>query len=82
MASNNPNDRAPFAPGGEALPARDRDAVRQAASYVNRAAGIIGVLRIRYPLSDPTGRELTELLARYDLLTIRHDQFLAVHPEQ
>ena len=81
MATNS-NDRAPFAPGGQTLPDRDREAVRQASSYINRAAGIIGVVRIRYPLSDAVGLELTELLARLDLLMIRCGQKLAVHPEQ
>lgn len=85
MATNDrsaPNDRQPFGPGGQTLPARDRDAVRQASSYINRAAGILGVVRLRYLLADSTGLELTELLARLDLLIIRCDQFLAAHPEQ
>lgn len=78
------SDRLPFAPGGQALPDRDRTAVQQASRYVNRAAELIGVARMRYTLesSDSVGAELTELLARLDLLLIRCDQFLAVHPAQ
>ena len=77
-----PTGRQPFAPGGQPLPQRDRDAIRLAISHVNRAAGMVGVVRVRYPLSDAVGLELTELLARFDMLVLRGNQFLAVHPEQ